>query len=284
MQNNNDTNNPTPSDPLNLSKEPTPSSQPPPPSNPYETQTPPNSPPPTGVPAPVAATVNTDVIGQAWQILQPQIGMWIVAMLIYGAVSGAFSGINTIITAAGGQEPSAIVKLLSIIISFAGFAIGLLANAGLIKMAIHQVRSGQAEIAKLFDITDVIAPLLIAGIIVGLATVVGFAACIIPGVIIALGFSMYMPLIVDQKADAIDSIKRSWEVCKPHLGALFLLFFVLGLINIAGLCACGLGILVTYPLTQIAIALTYRNLFGVGRSEGEMARPNFPPPPIASPQ
>ena len=282
---NNDPNNPTPSDPLNLSKEPTPSTQPPPPSNPYETQTPPNSPPPlppTGVP--VAATVNTDVIGQAWQILQPQIGMWIVAMLIYGAASGAFSGINTIITAAGGQDPSAIVTLLSIIISIAGFAIGLLANAGLMKMAIHQVRSGQAEIAKLFDITDIIAPLLIAGILVTLATGLGFVACIIPGVIMALGFSMYIPLIVDQKADAIDSIKRSWDVCKPHLGALFLLFFVLGLVNLVGLCACGIGLLVTYPLTQIAIALTYRNLFGVGRSEGEMARPNFPPPPIASPQ
>ncbi len=281
---NNDPNNPTPNDPLNLSKEPTPPSmQPPPPSNPYQ---PPNSPPlpPTGVPAPATATVNTDVIGQAWQLLQPQIGMWIVAMLIYGAATGALNGISTVISAAGGREPSAVVTLLSIIISIAGFAIGLLANAGLMKMAIHQVRSGQAEIAKLFDITDIIAPILVAGILVSLATGLGFIACIIPGVIMALGFSMYTPLLVDQKADAIDSIKRSWEACKPHLGALFLLFFVLGLINLAGLCACGLGLLVTYPLTQIAIALTYRNLFGVGRSEGDMARPNFPPPPIASPQ
>ena len=152
------------------------------------------------------------------------------------------------------------------------------------KMAIHQVRSGQVEIAKLFDITDIIAPILIAGILVTLATILGVAACILPGIIIALGFSMYTPLLVDQKADAVGSIKRSWEACKPHLGALFLLFFVLGLINLVGFCACGLGLLVTYPLTQIAIALTYRNLFGVGRSEGDMARPNFPPPPIASPQ
>ena len=100
----NDPNNPTPNDPLDLSKEPTPSMQPPP-NNPYE---PPNSPPlpplpPTGVPAPATATVNTDVIGQAWQILQPQIGLWIVAMLIYYAVSGAFSGINAVVSAAGGQ-------------------------------------------------------------------------------------------------------------------------------------------------------------------------------------
>ena len=278
----NDPNNPTPNDPLDLSKEPTPSMQPPP-NNPYE---PPNSPPlpPTGVPAPATATVNTDVIGQAWQILQPQIGLWIVAMLIYGAVGGAFNGISTVVSLAGQQNPSAILTFLSLLISVAGFIVGLLAKAGLMKMAIHQVRSGQVEIAKLFDITDIIAPILIAGILVTLATILGVAACILPGIIIALGFSMYTPLLVDQKADAVGSIKRSWEACKPHLGALFLLFFVLGLINLVGFCACGLGLLVTYPLTQIAIALTYRNLFGVGRSEGDMARPNFPPPPIASPQ
>lgn len=264
-----------------------------PPANPNETPgAPPSSTPPPshyspGTPpgnVPPSAPVSTNIIGQAWSLLQPQIGMWIVAVLIYGAVSGAFQGVSVLVSAAGGQDPSAIIKLLSGIISIAAFLIGLLANAGLMKMAIHQVRSGQAEISKLFDIMDVIAPVLIAGIVVTIATALGFVACIIPGVIIALGFSMYIPLIVDKKEDAITSIKRSWEACKPHLGALFVLYLLLGLINIAGFCACGLGFFVTYPLTQIAIALTYRNLFGVGQDGSTMAPQSFPPPPIASPQ
>lgn len=94
---------------------------------------------------------------------------------------------------------------------------------------------------------------------------------------------MTTPLIVDQKASGIDAIKRSWETCKPQLGTLFLLFLVLGLLNFATVCTCGLGLFVTFPMTQIAIALTYRNLFGIGRAESGVAPLMFPPPPIASP-
>lgn len=276
---------PNPNNPPDLSKAPPPPATPPsPPSNPYETSgSMPYSAPQSPQPVPMGAPVSTDVIGQAWEILKPQIGMWIVAMLIYAAVSGAFNGISIAITAIGGDQPSAIINVLNTLISVAGAIVGFLIAAGLIKMAIHHVRSGQADIAKLFDITDVIAPIIIAGIVVTLATILGFVLLIIPGVIIALGFSMYTPIIVDQKASAIEAIKRSWETCKPHLGALFLLYLVLGLLNIAGACACGLGLFITFPLTQIAIALTYRNLFGIGRAESGVTPSVFPPPPIASP-
>ena len=254
------------------------------PNTPYEAPGTPPGAPSNVPPMRTGDPVSTDVIGQSWELLKPQIGMWIVAMLIYVAVSGAFNGISTILRAAGGNEPSFIISFLSLLISVLSTFVGFLIAAGLMKMAIHHVRTGQAEIAKLFDITDVIAPILIGGIVYSLAVGVGFLLLIIPGVIMALGFSMYTPLIVDQKANAIESIKRSWEVCKPHLGALFLLFLVLGLVNIAGVCACGIGLFVTFPLSQLAIALTYRNLFGVQSQASGVSPSPFPPPPIASPQ
>ena len=246
---------------------------------------PPLSPPgaPSNSPAMAPVPVSVDVIGQAWNLLQPQIGMWIVALLIYGAISGVLNGLSLGVQALGGRDPSLVFAALNFIISVVSFVVSLLVSAGLMKMAIHHVRSGQVELSKIFDIADVVVPVIIAGILVTLATALGFVLLIIPGVILALGFSMTTPLIVDQKAAAIEAITRSWEACKPHLGALFVLYLVLGLLNLAGLCACGLGLLITGPMTQLAIALTYRNLFGIGQSNPSLTPAVFPPPPIASP-
>ncbi len=297
--------------PPNLSKETPPASpppiSPPPVNNPYETPASapaglPNVAPsapmgapvgapfgaPVGAPfgAPVGVPVTTDVIGQSWEMLKPQIGIWIVALLICGAISGAFNGISTVVSALSSSnpnEPNVLLTGLSILITVASGILGLLVNAGLMKMAIHHVRSGQVELGKLFDITDVIVPVIVAGILMYLAIAIGTVFLVVPGIIAFLGLSMAIPLVVDQKVDGIEALKRSWETCKPQLGALFLLFLVLGLLNIAGFCACFVGLLITSPLTQIAIALTYRNLFGIGRAESGVAPSVFPPPPIASP-
>lgn len=231
----------------------------------------------------MSAPVSTDVIGQAWELVKPQIGMWIVALLITGAISGALNGVSSVVNAMAGDEPGFAFYAITIVISLASIIIGLLVNAGMMKLAIHHVRSGQVDIAQLFNITDVIVPIIVAGLLMYLAIGLGFVLLIVPGIIAGLGLSMAIPLVVDQKVGGIDALKRSWATCQPHLGSLFLLFLVLALLNLAGACACFIGLLITSPITQVAIALTYRNLFGVGASESTIAPSVFPPPPIASP-
>lgn len=273
---------PNSNDPLNLSKETQPPATPPPspPGNPYSAPGgPPFNPPPT----PMRATVSTDVIGQAWDLVKPQIGMWIVALIICGAISGALNGVSSVVSALGGEDPGFVFYALTLIISLVSAVVSLLVNAGMMKMAIHHVRSGQADIAQLFNITEVIVPVIVAGLLMYIAIGLGMVLLIVPGIIAGLGLSMAIPLVVDQKVDGIEALKRSWATCQPHLGSLFLLFLMLFLLNLAGACACFVGLLITSPITQVAVALTYRNLFGIGASESNIPPSVFPPPPIASP-
>jgi len=44
------------------------------------------------------------------------------------------------------------------------------------------------------------------------------------------------------------------------------------------------GLLVTAPLTQIALALVYRNLFGLSGAAPAAVPSPFPPPPISDPR
>ena len=279
--------------PVNLGKTPdSPAPAPPPFPNPGASSTnpPPGFPNPNPTPTntvPVqparAGTVSMDVITEAWTLLKPEVGMWIAAALIYGAISGALNGVQNVVGLAIPDKESAPFLLLSLGFSVVGTMIGGLLGAGLFKMAIHHVRTGKADISQMFSVFDSVGAIIAATLLTTLAILLGVIACIIPGIIAALGLAMTTPVVVDQKVDAIEAIKRSWAAMKPNLGAFFVLCLVLFIINIGGFCACLIGLLFTIPLTQLALALVYRDLFGIGNASNFAPAPNYPPPPIASP-
>ncbi|BCM91025.1 hypothetical protein IAD21_02889 [Abditibacteriota bacterium] len=230
-------------------------------------------------------TVSLDVIGEAWNLVKPSLGQWIVAMLIAGAGAAIVSFVSQMLqrpfTPTPGSSPSMAFWAITFITQIIGFVVNTAIAAGLIKMAIAQVRTGVASFNEMFSVTNIIGPILVAAILTGLVTYVGILLCIVPGIIAALGLCMTQPLVVDQNMGAVDAMKRSWEIMKPHLGSTFVLFLVLGLLNCAGLIACCVGILVTYPICIVAIALVYRDMFGIGGAGGQSM--GYTPPPIANP-
>lgn len=228
-----------------------------------------------------SGTVSTAAIGQAWETLMSNLGVWIGVSVVYMMIVGALYFVEMLLFTrderlAPQHNPFSIffLFLISVAVLFGG--------AGLFKVAITQLRTGRAEFGELFRVFEVASPLFIAAVLISLATWVGCALCIVPGVLVSLGLSMTIPLIVDQKMDAVDAMKRSWAVCSGHLGRLFVLSLLLGLISMVGACACGLGFIVTLPLFYLTLAIVYRDLFA-GALGVAASLPDFPTPPIANP-
>ena len=169
---------------------------------------------------------------------------------------------------------SAVGQIISFVISTA-------VGAALIRMAIANVRTGTANLNEMFSVTDILGPIIIGALLTTLVTYIGFALCIIPGFIAALGLAMTQPLIVDQKMQPVDAMKASWAALQPNLGSFFVLGLVVVLLNLAGAIPCGLGLFVTYPISIVALALVYRDLFGLGA--GTTQPTGYIPPPIANP-
>lgn len=230
-------------------------------------------------------TVSLDVIGEAWKLVQPSIGQWALALLIVGALVFVVNIISSIIQAPfsprQGQSPGLMFYMMLLVAQVIGAVIQGVALAALYRMAIANIRTGKADLNQMFGVTEVLAPVLVASILVYLATIVGFVLCIVPGIIAALGLTMTQPLIVDQKLAPVDAMKASWAGMKPHLGSLFVLGFVLGLLNFAGALACGVGLFVTVPIYVVAMALVYRDVFGAGGAPTQNT--GYTPPPIANP-
>ena len=74
-------------------------------------------------------------------------------------------------------------------------------------------------------------PLLGLGILVGLGMILGFMLLIIPGIFIALGWSIAAPVLIVEGKGITDSISRSWELTKGYKRWILLLVIILIVIS-----------------------------------------------------
>ncbi|MEK7510623.1 MAG: DUF975 family protein [Patescibacteria group bacterium] len=86
------------------------------------------------------------------------------------------------------------------------------------------------------------------------------AILIIPALVVSLVFGFALYLVVDKDLGPIDALKESARITKGHrLQIFFLLLAVIG-INLLGLLALVIGLLVTIPTTVLAMVHAYRTL------------------------
>jgi hypothetical protein len=257
-----------------------------PPQNPYSGFPNPNEPiPPSGggygggVP-PRAPEISFDAISQAWKVLQSGMGTYIGATVILLLVSAIFKGLQGAMTPRGPNagEFSAAVVVLALI----GSLVNQFLGAGFMRMSINHLKTGNLDLGQMFSVADVFLNIFLASILVGLATVLGFCACIVPGLLLSGLFMFVNPLIVDQRMSALDAISASWNAVKPQMWMAMFFVIVVGLVVFLGAVACLIGLLFTIPLGVLSIAITYNNFFGAGRSP--IVANNGPVAPIADPR
>lgn len=236
------------------------------------------------------AQIRFDVIGEAWQLLKPNMGVWIPTFLIYAVIIGVVSGITSTMAGAGARAPQPGENpfaggggnpVVLVVGNLLQFVVNTFLTGGLYRMAINQVRGRAVSIGDMFNAGDVLPALLGASILTALATFVGFLLCIIPGLLIAGGLMFTIPLVVDQRLGALEAMSTSWNTLKSQVFMAFLFLFVVGIVASLGLLLCFVGVLITAPIGILSIALLYRDFFiGAQAPETGSMPPSVPPPPI----
>jgi uncharacterized membrane protein len=127
-------------------------------------------------------------------------------------------------------------------------------------MSLRFVDDERGELVDLFAKIPLIIPYLIASIVVAVIVMVGFILLIIPGIYLALRLQFFGWAIVDKDLGPFAAIQESWEMTQGSAWNLFLLWWLLLFVNVAGMLALGIGLLVTSPLTLVAMAYVYRKL------------------------
>ena len=133
-------------------------------------------------------------------------------------------------------------KLLTDIVSnIVSIVISGLLSFGMMSYFLKISRGEQATCNELFSKVNMFWKFIVLSICMSIAVVLGFICFIIPGIILALGFSQAILVVLDNpEISAIDALKVSYDMMKGHkmdyfilqlsfLGWAFLMIFTLGI-------------------------------------------------------
>jgi Membrane domain of glycerophosphoryl diester phosphodiesterase/GYF domain 2 len=86
--------------------------------------------------------------------------------------------------------------------------------------------------------------------------------CMIPVTYLTVNWLFTLPLIIDKQMKFWPAMKASWKKAHQHWWLLLGLTVVVGLLNLAGACACCVGALFTLPIGTAAMMFAYETIFG----------------------
>jgi len=99
-------------------------------------------------------------------------------------------------------------------------------------------------------------------ILITIIEFVGLILLVIPGIIAAVLLIFAPYFVMDRQMGPVEAMKMSFHVVKEHFWGIFLLLLVAIVINIVGTLLFGVGLLISVPVTLLAIAHAYRTLAG----------------------
>jgi membrane-anchored glycerophosphoryl diester phosphodiesterase (GDPDase) len=124
-----------------------------------------------------------------------------------------------------------------------------------------------AKVAPLTERMQHASPTDIQGILPELwaalfSTLPVLLVCMIPVTYLAVNWMFTLPLIIDKQMKFWPAMKASWKKVHQHWWLLLGFVVVVGLLNIAGVCACCVGVLFTAPIGIAATMFAYETIFG----------------------
>jgi uncharacterized membrane protein len=165
----------------------------------------------------------------------------------------------------------AVLEIAVVFLYRLGFAVWLVLHLGwlllfsgmLVGLHLMALKNVDGEIPRVGDLFASLArgpAYLLALVIYCLVVSAGLVLLILPGIYLAIRYCLFAQIITDKSASALVALQRAAVLARGNewdLGALFLIAFLL---NVAGLTLLGVGLVVSFPVSLLAIAGFYRSL------------------------
>jgi uncharacterized membrane protein len=117
------------------------------------------------------------------------------------------------------------------------------------------------EFGSFFDGFKFFGPLVLASLIMGIFIGIGFVLLIIPGIYLAVSYVLTYQFVIFGNYEFWDAMEASRKLITKNWFAFFGLMIVLGLINLLGVIALGIGVLFTIPLSYCTLYIVFTKLF-----------------------
>lgn len=160
------------------------------------------------------------------------------------------------------RQETPVFWVLQAVSGLGALIIGSFLWVGQIRVALAAARQQPFEFGLFFSGADRFLPTLGVNLLLYFGALLGFLLLIIPGVVLALGWALAAPLVVDAGYSPTEALRESWERMRGNKMQMFLLLLVSMLVCLAGLCACYVGLFAVLPALFVAYAEVYRRVTG----------------------
>jgi len=205
-----------------------------------------------------------EALSFGWKSVTGNFGLFIGVMIVWALLVYVPNSISNTF-----KDKSQFLYTLSVVVAS---VISMILQLGLMRVMLDFCDGKKTGIHGLFSCTGMFFQYLAGSFLYNLIALVGLLLLIVPGVIWMVQFGFYGYFIVDKDSGPVEALRQSAAITKGVKWDLFwfgLLFF---LINMLGILALLVGLLVTIPVTMLANAYIYRKLLAAA----EAAQPQGP--------
>jgi uncharacterized membrane protein len=195
----------------------------------------------------------SQVFGEAWQILKAK---WTFLLGVWAVIFGV-SFVGEILRSAAAEQGGILPAFISLAIQ----VLSLILTIGSVKVVLKVVRGETADIAELFkDNVQFIWQYFLLSLVMSLIVIFGLILLIVPGVIWSLKYMFAPYALIDEKLSFSDAMAKSDEMTRGIKWQLFGFTLATIGLNLLGLLALGLGLIVTIPVSTLAGYVLYETL------------------------
>jgi uncharacterized membrane protein len=245
----------------------------------------PGYPPPPGQPFDVI-----DGVKWAWNKFTKNWVPLVVATLLFGLIGLVVHGLVFVLMGGatantadvegdyGASFATSLGPAGMLVLSIVSFVFGIFVQAAFLSGALDLADGRPVSVGSFFSPRN-FGNVVLAGALLSVISAALDALSLIPSFIFALlsfaaivvftFFALFtIAFATDRGLPPIDALKASFAIVRSNVGPTLLSFIVQALLVVAGFLACGVGILVGWPLALLVQIYTYRRLSG-----GPIAQP-----------
>jgi uncharacterized membrane protein len=144
-----------------------------------------------------------------------------------------------------------------------GLALQAFILGGAARFSLDVARGQKPEFGVVFSGGNYFLPMFAAHLIASICVGLGLMLCVVPGIILSVGWMLATPLIVDRNRSATVALRESWQLTSGQRLDLFGYLLLMVGVAILGFFACCLGlVLLSLPVIAVSSASLYIRLTG----------------------
>ena len=204
----------------------------------------------------------TGALSYGWKTFRARPWFFVQAGILLLLVNLGISLVQSVFEAGAELGDGVVVAVIGLASAVFGMAVSFLVSMG--ETAFFLKAHDRVESASLKDLwhPQPFWKFVGASVLAGIAILLGLILLIVPGIILGILFMFVGYLVIDRGVGPVDALKQSWALTKGSRWKLFLLSLALLGINILGILALLVGLLVSVPVSFLATTHAYRVLSG----------------------